>query len=72
MIVTAATRMMTGARPSPADAPFHSDHFVFLCESHFVRLAQENRLSIEIYGWGHCGPCYYGGRVVIREPTLGR
>lgn len=51
---------------------FYSDGFVFLTQDQFERAAKAGALDVSMYGWGHHGPAYYGGRVVVRELTLGQ
>lgn len=57
---------------TPRDAPFYSAHFVWMTDVQFWALAHANTLDASPYAWGHCGPCYYAGRIVIHDVTLGQ
>lgn len=54
----------------PADA-LATDRLVWMTDQAFWRLARADLLDVSIYDWGHCGPCYYARRIVIRDATIG-
>lgn len=67
----------TKLRVPPDDStPFYSDHFVWMHRDRFAEIDAADRsvggiLDRSCYGWGHAGPLYYAGRIVIVGETLG-
>jgi hypothetical protein len=52
------------------DLLFHSIHFVWMTAQQFEVIKAD--VDTSMYAWGHGGPCYYAGRIVVRDDTLGR
>lgn len=61
------------ARLGPIDdtTPFYTDNIVFMTDALFEECERGGAIDTSIYGWGHAGPVYYAGRIVIRAITLG-